>query len=57
MLGLRRAPASMATLTSLSQMSFGWREMANRVILSPNVGRLQIAVVIADRLISIARVT
>ena len=30
---------------SLSQMSSGWRETANRVILAPDVGRLQIALV------------
>ena len=34
---------------SLSQMSSGWRETANRVILSPDVGRLQIAWVAAHR--------
>jgi len=42
---------------SLSQMSSGWRETANRVILSPDVERLQIAVVAARRVIPIARVT
>ena len=29
----------------LSQMSSGWRETANWVILAPDVGRLQIALV------------
>jgi len=38
---------------SLSQMSSGWRETANRVMLALNVGRLQIAVVAADRVIPI----
>ena len=44
-------------LLSLSQMSSGWRGTANRVMLSPDVGRLQIAVVAADRVVPIARVT
>ena len=34
-----------------------WREVANRVILSSDVGRLQIAVVAADRVVPIASVT
>ena len=37
----------------LSQMSSGWRETANRVILLPDVGGLQIAVVAADRIVPI----
>ena len=42
---------------SLSQMLSGWREAANRVMLAPDVGHLQIAVVAADRIVPIARVT
>ena len=42
---------------SLSQMSSGWRETANRVILSPDVGRLQIDLVAAHRVTPIASVT
>jgi hypothetical protein len=38
-------------------MSSGWRKMANRVILAPDVGRVQIALVAAHRVIPIARVT
>ena len=44
-------------MLSLSQMSSGWRGTTNRVMLSPDVGRLQIAVVPADRVLPIARVT
>ena len=40
-------------LLSLSQMSSGWRGTANRVMLALDVGRLQIAVVAADRVIPI----
>jgi hypothetical protein len=32
-------------------MSSGWRETTNRVILLPDVGGLQIAVVAADRIV------
>jgi hypothetical protein len=39
---------------SLSQMSSGWRETTNRVILSPDVGRLQIALVAAHRVVPVA---
>ena len=46
-----------ATYVSLSQMSSGWRGTTNRVILSPDVGRLQIAVVAAHRVLPIASVT
>ena len=42
---------------SLSQMSSGWRGTTNRVMLSPDVGRLEIAVVTSDRVLPIARVT
>ena len=42
---------------SLSQMSSGWRETANRVMLLPDVGRLQIAVVAARRVVPITSVT
>ena len=42
---------------SLSQMSSGWRGTANRVMLSPDVGRLQSAVVAAHRVIPITSVT
>jgi hypothetical protein len=42
---------------SLSQMSSGWRETANRVMVAPDVGRLQIALVSAHRVIPIASVT
>jgi hypothetical protein len=38
-------------------MSFGWRGTTNRVMLSPDVGRLEIAVVTSDRVLPIARVT
>src|SRR5271157_1484525 len=37
----------LAILLSLSQMSSGWRGAANWVMLSPDVGRLQIALVAA----------
>jgi hypothetical protein len=42
---------------SLSQMSSGWPETPNRVILLPDVGRLQSAVVAAHRVIPITSVT
>ena len=42
---------------SLSQISSGWRGTTNRVMLSPDVGRLEIAVVTSDRVLPIARVT
>ena len=42
---------------SLSQMSSGWRGRTNRVMLWSDVGRLQIALVAAHRVIPIARVT
>ena len=45
------------TELSLSQMSSGWRGTTNRVMLSPDVGRLEIAVVTSDRVLPIARVT
>ena len=38
---------------SLSQMSSGWRGAPNWVMLSPDVGRLQIALVAAHRVIPI----
>ena len=38
---------------SLPQMSSDWRETANWVILAPDVGRLQIALVAAHRVIPI----
>ena len=43
--------------TCPSQMSSGWRGTANRVMLSPDVGCLQIAVVAVPRVVPIARVT
>ena len=49
-------PVFCATL-SLSQISSDWRETASRVILAPDVGRLQIALVAAHRVIPIASVT
>ena len=60
--GRRGAPADMVLRLlilklSLSQMSSGWRGTTNRVMLSPDVGRLEIAVVTSDRVLPIARVT
>ena len=51
--GARAAPLCRL---SLSQMSSGWRETTNWVILSPDVGRLQIAVVAAHRIVPITGV-
>ena len=48
---------SRGSVLSLSQMSSGWRGTTNRVMLSPDVGRLEIAVVTSDRVLPIARVT
>ena len=44
------------SVLSLPQISSEWREKTNRVILASNVGRLQIALVAAHRVIPITSV-